>query len=283
MGGLEVVCCSLRLYLFCCGLLCSSMVLADDLRVLPEQEASARGPSALYRHLEQRANEELNRRRADYESVKTADDVAAWQRRRRDLFLNTLGGFPERGPLNAKDTGRLSGDRFRIEKILFESRPGHHVTGNLYLPETKAPYPGVIVPCGHSYNGKAADGYQKVCMLLARNGIAAFCYDPIGQGERYQTFAADGTPLGGDYTGSPGSVRQLEPIAGRPRFNPVEEHTLMGIGSILVGTNTAQYRIYDGMRAIDYLVGRPDIDASRIGCTGNSGWGDADCLPDGAR
>lgn len=169
--------------------------------------------------------------------------------------------------------GIVQADGYRIEKILFESQPGHHVTGNLYLPATAGPHPAVLIPCGHSYNGKAAEGYQRVSILMARNGIAAFCYDPIGQGERYQTFAADGTPLSAEYQVNPNSLRQLENIPGQPRFNPVEEHTLIGIGSILVGRNTATYRIFDGMRCVDYLVSRPDILADRIGCTGNSGGG----------
>jgi dienelactone hydrolase len=245
----------------------------DELRVLPERDPSSRAASPLYIHLQRRADAAIERRLAAYEQVKTAEDAWAWQRARREMFLAALGDFPQRTPLNAKITGTISGDGYRIENVLLESRPGHHVTGNLYLPLSKPPFPGVIVPCGHSFQGKAAESYQRVCMLLARSGIAAFCYDPIGQGERYQTFAPDGTPLGAGYTGSPRSVQQLEAIPGRPRFSPTDEHTLMGIGAILVGTNTAQYRIYDGMRAIDYLLSRDDIDPQRIGCTGNSGGG----------
>jgi cephalosporin-C deacetylase-like acetyl esterase len=60
---------------------------------------------------------------------------------------------------------------------------------------------------------------------------------------------------------------------GKPRFRSTTEHTLVGVGSMLVGRNTAAYRIWDGMRSIDYLVGRPDIDPAKIGCTGCSGGG----------
>ena len=77
------------------------------------------------------------------------------------------------------------------------------------------------------------------------------CYDPIGQGERSQILKEDGTPKHGSTT----------------------EHSLVGVGAILLGINTAQYRTYDGIRGIDYLVSRPDIDAKRIGCTGCSGGG----------
>ena len=61
---------------------------------------------------------------------------------------------------------------------------------------------------------------------------------------------------------------------GKPQFSgTTTEHFLVGVGAILVGTSTARYRIYDGMRALDYLESRPEIDATRLGCTGCSGGG----------
>lgn len=76
-----------------------------------------------------------------------------------------------------------NGDGYHVDKVIFESQLQHHVTANLYLPNTSPPYPAVLVPCGHSYNGKAAEGYQRTSILLARSGIAALCCDTIGQGE----------------------------------------------------------------------------------------------------
>jgi dienelactone hydrolase len=142
---------------------------------------------------------------------------------------------------------------YRIERIIFDSRPGHEVTALLYLPEGKPPFPGVLVPCGHSANGKAAESYQRVCILLAKNGLAAFCYDPIGQGERIQMLDSAGKP----------AIRE----------GSTTEHTLAGIGALLVGRQAASYRTWDGIRALDYLAGRPEIDPARLGCTGNSGGG----------
>ncbi|NQV27017.1 MAG: acetylxylan esterase [Rhodopirellula sp.] len=254
-------------------LVISSSVVARDLAVWSNQSPEFVAGQSLRAALLRESYAALDRRQEAYESLTTADDVRVWNQQRRDFFLQQLGEFPERTPLNAQIVSTLPGDGYRIENVLFESQPDHHVTGNLYLPATPGPYPVVLVPCGHSYTGKAAEGYQRVSILLAKNGIAAFCYDPIGQGERYQAFAPDGTPLAADYQANPNSLRQLNPIPGQPQFNPVEEHTLVGIGSILVGRNTATYRIFDGMRCIDYLVSRPDIIASRIGCTGNSGGG----------
>ncbi len=108
------------------------------------------------------------------------------------------------------------------------------------------------MPCGHDDNGKAAEAYQRGCILLAKNGIAALCYDPIGQAERRQLIDADGKPSG------PGNTT---------------EHTMLGIGALLLGRSTAGYRVWDGIRSLDYLAERPEVDAKRLGCTGCSGGG----------
>ncbi len=222
----------------------------DQLTVFPRESAeSASGMTHAY--LYDLADQAFRRRHDRYEALKNADDVRAYSARLREFFVERLGGFPERTPLNARVVGQLDRDGFRVEKIIFESQPRHYVTALLFLPVSQPPYPAVLVPCGHSANGKAADAYQRMCILLAKHGLAAFCYDPIGQGERYQVLDA----------------------AGKPRFKSTTEHTLVGVGSILVGRNTASYRVWDGIRSLDYLCRRDDIDARRLGCTGNSGGG----------
>jgi len=226
--------------------------LADDLAVLATGPGEKIQPSEmLYASLCEEAFAALDRRRERYEQIKTAEQLKAYQEQMRAFFAAQLGEFPQRTPLNAKVVAKEDRDGYRIEKIIFESQPGLFVTGVLYLPASKPPYPAVLVPCGHSKNGKAYEAYQRVSILLAKNGIAAFCYDPIGQGERYQILDAKG----------------------KPRFASTLEHTLVGAGCILLGINTAWYRVWDGMRAIDYLESRPEIDAKRIGCTGCSGGG----------
>jgi cephalosporin-C deacetylase-like acetyl esterase len=182
----------------------------------------------------------------------TPEQIVAYQKRIRAFFLEQLGGFPERTPLNPQVVGRQQRDGYRIEKVIFESQPKHFVTAILYLPEATAPYPGVLVPCGHSSNGKARDLYQLAPILIAKSGMAAFCYDPIDQGERHQLLDAAGKPI---------------------ITRSTQGHNLTGVGATLLGRNTATYRIWDGMRALDYLAGRPEVDAQRIGCTGISGGG----------
>ena len=107
------------------------------------------------------------RREAAFEKLNGQPALRRWQEERRAFFLERIGEFPERTPLKARVTGRLQADGYRIEKVMFESRPRHTVTGNLYLPETKGPHPAILIPCGHSHNGKASGQYQRAAILFA--------------------------------------------------------------------------------------------------------------------
>lgn len=228
---------------------------SDDLRCLDTAgaDSGATPPSGLlYASLQRQAHAALDRRQVAYEQLKTEPQIREYQQRLRTFFLQQLGGFPERTPLQARVVGTLPADGYRIEKVIFESQPHHHVTANLYLPASAGPYPGVLVSSGHSRTGKSADYNQRFGIALALQGIAALCYDPIGQGERSQILSADGQP-------------EFE--------STTQEHFLIGVGSTLLGRNTATYRIWDALRAIDYLTSRADIDPERIGMTGCSGGG----------
>ena len=224
---------------------------AEDLQVLQASEGETPPNHMMTAYLDGLADKAFERRTAEREALGTPDEIAAYQESMREFFIDRLGGLPERTPLDARIVDKQTREGYRIEKVIYESRPGMFVTAVMFLPLSDPPYPGVLVPCGHSSNGKACEAYQRACIFLAMNGMAAFIYDPIDQGERYQILDAEG----------------------KPRYGGTIGHTMTGVGCILVGTNTAAHRIWDGMRGIDYLVGRPDIDAERIGCTGNSGGG----------
>ncbi|MDY0168188.1 MAG: acetylxylan esterase [Thermoguttaceae bacterium] len=221
---------------------------AEDLAVFSPDEQ----PGVLLRtYLVQECDKLLDARREEVRTLETPEAVRERIGRVRKDWMTAIGPFPERTPLNGKTVGVIEADGYRIERVLYESRPGHHVTGNLYLPEGEGPFPGVLVPCGHSGNGKASGAYQSACILLARHGFATLIYDPFGQGERYQSLDENGKPVIGGVT----------------------EHTLADIGARLTGVGAANYRIWDGIRSLDYLIERPDVDPERIGCTGNSGGG----------
>lgn len=209
-------------------------------------------PRMLADYLKGEAQKHFEARRAEVAKLKTPEEIEKRQQRLKAWFIESLGGFPEKTPLNAQTVGKDQRDGYRVEKVIYESRPQHHVTATLYLPDGKGPFPGVLMPIGHSNNGKAAEYIQRGAILLVKNGLAVLSYDPIGQGER----------------------RQLLDRQGKPAIpSSTSEHTLVGVGALLVGQNTATYRIWDGIRSLDYLVSRPEIDPKRIGCTGCSGGG----------
>ncbi len=240
---------------FCIVVTASVALLAyaqdDPYKVLPDDLDGVAPNRLVQTYLNAAADEALKKNAADRDTLAEPEALAEYQKRQRDFFEQQLGGFPDRTPLNSNVVGTLDRETFTVEKVIIESRPNFFVTAVLYIPKGDGPFPGVLIPCGHSATGKAGESYQRVAILLALNGMAALCYDPIGQGERAQILKDDGTQL----------------------LSSTIEHTMVGVGSILVGTNTAAYRVWDGMRAIDYLASRPEVDASRIGCTGNSGGG----------
>src|SRR4030095_13965846 len=171
------------------------------------------------------------------------------QRRIRESF----GPEPERTPLNARITGIVERDAYKIEKVIFESRPEFLVTANLYVPKgRKFPLPGVVGTCGHSANGKAIEAYQSFAQGLARQGYVVLIFDPLGQGERLQ-YVDD----------------NLQPKQGIG----VSEHLLAGNQQFLVGEFLGAWRAWDGIRALDYLLTREEVDPKHIGVTGNSGGG----------
>jgi cephalosporin-C deacetylase-like acetyl esterase len=186
-------------------------------------------------------------------TLKTKADAERYVRFARDKIAKCFGAFPEKTPLNAKVTGTIDRDAYSIDKVIFESRPNFLVTANLYLPKgAKGPRPGVVGSCGHSTNGKAEPAYQSFCQGLARMGYVVLIFDPIGQGERLQY----------DHLAKPE----------RPGVG-VGEHLLAGNQQFLVGEFFGSWRAWDGIRALDYLLTRPEVDPKHVGITGNSGGG----------
>ncbi len=214
----------------------------DRLRVIPEPLCD------IETSILQRQKRELQQDRLLRSSIRDAAGLNAYKSRVRQRFLETLGPLPERTPLEARITGTLVRDGYRIEKVLFQSRPNFYVTVNLYIPTSRpGPMPAMLCPLGHAPDGKAHninDSYQAIFITMARKGYVVCAYDPLGQGER-------------------------EPY-GAPTGN---HHMIQGFQCMPTGRHLAQYFIWDGIRCIDYLETRPEVDARRIGCSGCSGGG----------
>lgn len=207
----------------------------------------------LPRYVTVQISEARARRLAELRALRTEADVKARIEKVRSKVWRLIGGRFEKTPLNPKITGTIDRSDYRIEKVIFESRPQVFVTANLYIPKRhKPPHPGIIVPLGHSSNGKSFYYYQYVCQSLARKGYMVLPFDPFGQGERKQF---------------------LDPRTGKGLYGPTGEHNQAGRPMLLYGSQFEQYRIWDGIRAVDYLLSRPEVDPDRIGCTGQSGGG----------
>lgn len=184
----------------------------------------------------------------------TQEAIADRQRWVRETFWRLVGGMPERTPLNARSTGSFERPGYRLEKVVYESRPRFYVTANLYLPtEGAPPYPAVLFQMGHSQNGKAADTYQRCCQALARFGYVVLAFDPMGQGERiyYPDRTNTRTRLG----------------------SADDEHTVPGRQMLLLGDTSTRLQVWDAIRSLDYLAAHPMVDPKRIGATGQSGGG----------
>lgn len=189
-------------------------------------------------------------------SIKMPDEATERQEYARSRMLESLGGFPEqRTPLRARITGVLERDGYHLEKLIFESLPDFYVTANVYVPlQATPPFPAILITAGPGWPGKAGSSAQQLGGSLAKRGILALAYDPIGQGERLEYFDPE----------------QGKSRAGR---GPTAEHMMADWQCRLTGGSFARYEIWDGIRAVDYLIERGDVDPQRIGVVGNSGGG----------
>ncbi len=212
-----------------------------------------RFPQMVHEYFVEQVRAASHRHRQAYARLKTREDAEVFVQTVRTKIRQCFGPEPERTDLKARVTGRVDRDVYTIEKVIFESRPGFPVTANLYLPKgAERPRPGVIGTCGHSSNGKAAEPYQSFAQGLARLGYVCLIYDPIGQGERFQYVNDDL----------------------KARFGPgVREHIQAGNQQFLVGEFLGMWRAWDGIRALDYLLTRKEVDPKHLGVTGNSGGG----------
>ncbi len=178
------------------------------------------------------------------DGAKTADEWAEKRGGLKKQYLSMLGVEREKTALNAKITGTVKRGPVTIDLLHFQSLPGLYVTGNLYRPtEAKGKLPAILYVCGHS--GKGRDGnktaFQDHGMWFARNGYVCLVIDTLQLGE---------IP----------SVHH-----GTYREGKWHWHSR--------GYTPAGVEAWNGIRAIDYLVSRKDVDADRISVTGISGGG----------
>ena len=191
---------------------------------------------------------ELSQR--DWAKDITAENWPARQAVMRQQLQRMLGldPWPARGDLKPVITGTVNGDGYVVEKLHFQSSPGLYVTGNLYRPaKVTAPLPTILYVCGHSNMVEGGvslgnkTGYQHHGSWFARHGYVCLIIDTIELGE-----------IRGEHHGTYSKGRWWWPARG---------YTPAGVDA------------WNGIRALDYLETRPEVDKTKFGVTGRSGGG----------
>ncbi|MEO5996377.1 MAG: alpha/beta hydrolase family protein [Chitinophagaceae bacterium] len=210
-------------------------------------------PNSQYYNLSAQAFKLLDKRTSFIAGLHTLTDWQQRQKMIRKTLVEIVGPFPEKAPLLPKIVKKISKDGYTMEHIVYESQPGFYVTSSLFIPDglkqgSKAP--AIIYCSGHSNDGYRNPVYQKVILNLVKKGFIVFAFDPVGQGER---------------------LEYIDPATGKS--SPTGEHSISGAQAFITGGSQARYMIWDGIRAVDYLLTRNEVDAARIGITGRSGGG----------
>ena len=228
------------------ALLCATFLIPHHLGA---QEAIH---DPLLRWMNHIAQQELQDRQRAIDQIHTVAEAEQRKQMVRAKLLELLGGLPDyTGPLNAKVTGEIKADGYTIEKVLFQSLPDFYVTADLYRPNKPGRYPAILYQSGHTQEGKPEP--QRAAANLALKGFVVLATDPIGQGEREQSYDPQLFGALGGWS--------------------VPEHIQAGAQAILIGESAARFFIWDAKRGIDYLVSRPDVDPARLGAAGCSGGG----------
>ncbi len=226
-----------------------SLLLGSVSPLYSAEPERADGDRMLRKYFRAETNKLAERTLSDINSKSGWDKMRPEYHRQLREMLG-LDPWPQRTPLETKITGRIEEEEFRVENLHFQSLPGLYVTGNLYLPKDATPdskLPAILYVCGHggvkkngvSYGNKTH--YQHHGAWFARNGYVCLTIDTIQLGE----------------------IEGLH--HGTYREGMWWWHSR--------GYTPAGVEAWNGMRAIDYLVSRPEVDADRIGVTGRSGGG----------
>ena len=205
-------------------------------------------------HLTRQAEEYYKTRDNEITRLKTKSDWLKRQQVVKNKLKELIGAFPRKEALNPEITGVIQKEGYRIEKIIYEPIPGYYETGCLYIPDKiNGKAPAILNVFGHDQASFREEYYQVIITNLVKKGMIVFAIDPLGQGEHVQFY---------------------DP---KVKFSAIGysvlEHEYMGNLCFLSGVSSAKHFIWDGIRGIDYLLTRKEVDPENIGVTGFSGGG----------
>ena len=130
----------------------------------------------------------LDRHKQLRDADRLPETVDAWNQQKsslREKLLSSWGGFPkEPCGLAPRQVGEIRRDGYRVEKIVFETRPGVLMTANAYVPDRKGKLPAVLCVHGHWKGAKQDPVPQSRCIGLAKLGFFVLAVDAFGAGER---------------------------------------------------------------------------------------------------
>ena len=229
-------------------------IAQEEFSVLSGWKQWTDAQNMLYKHVSTQAFQLLKERVNKITTLKTEGQ---WHKRQQEvhrILMELVGPFPAKTPLNPNVVGVINKNGYRLEKVIYESIPNFFVTACLFIPDgLTSKTPVILNPIGHSDDGFRSSTYQTVILNLVKKGFIVLTYDPISQGERLQYF---------------------DPEKGRSNIGwSTCEHSYIGSQCFVSGSSFARYRIWDGIRAIDYLLTRDEVDPERIGVNGISGGG----------
>ena len=225
---------------------------AEDLTLLNDYRYYSDAPEALYQHICQEAFQQLTQRRETIARLQTPADWKQRQQQVQSQLQKLIGPFPEKTPLNPHITDTLRKDHYRVEKLVFESQPQFYVTAALFVPDgLSGPAPAIVFASGHVREAFRSETYQTMILNYVKKGFIVLAFDPVGQGERRQYLEEEASIIAG----------------------PTDEHSYVGAQCFLNGSLLLRHMVWDGVRAVDYLLTRPEVDATRIGMAGRSGGG----------
>jgi dienelactone hydrolase len=227
---------------------------ASDLgKIAPEvlsKEQRKEAAGMIERDIVQRTAQVNARNRDEWSKIKTREQWEKYRDGRIERLRHSLGDYPaQTAKLNVRTTGTVNGDGFVIENVVYESRPGQWVTGNLYVPaKPSRSMPGILIAHAH-HGGKRDRELQDMGMTWARAGCLVLAIDQVGYGERRShPFNRDE-----DYAKP---YRQ-----GRQDYYFRQD---TGVQLQLLGDSLMGWFAWDLMRGVDLLLARDGIDPKRI-------------------